>query len=100
LLREGAIMAIDSWRIPMAIPAVVALLLLRLRYDMSESPRWLLSRGRIKETNTMLEKLGLTPIRHPEIDLTSGTQRDLLHAFNNRKILSRSALFVSLWFLL
>ena len=100
LLREGAIMGIDSWRILMIIPAVVALLLLRLRYDMSESPRWLLSRGRIKETNIILEKLGLAPIRHPEIDLTSGTRRDLLHAFNNRKILSRSALFVSLWFLL
>ena len=59
LLREGAIMAIDSWRILTAIPAVVALLLFRLRYDMSESPRWLLSRGRIKETNTITREIRL-----------------------------------------
>src|SRR6185437_2497553 len=100
LLREGAIMGIDSWRILMVIPAVVALLLLRLRYDMSESPRWLLSRGRTKETNALLTKLGLAPIRNPEIESTSVTRRDLLHALNNRKILSRSALFAGLWFLI
>jgi putative MFS transporter len=104
LLEQGNIMGIDSWRIIMAIPTVVALLLLRLRYSMLESPRWLLSKGRIKETNMVLVKLGLAPIQNQEVihDSTTIAPRKtkmLLHSFNNRRVLSRASLFVSLWFL-
>lgn len=100
LMQQGEIMGVDSWRILTALPAVVAMLLLWLRYDMSESPRWLLSRGRIKETNALLAKLGLAPIRNPAISSTSRRRGNVLQAFNNRKILSRSTLFVGLWFLI
>ena len=58
LLQHGKIMGIDSWRILMAIAATVALLLIRLRYGMPESLSWLVSKGRIKEANTLLVKLG------------------------------------------
>lgn len=68
LLQQGKTMGIDSWRILMAISAAVALLLLRLRYGMPESPRWLLSKGRIKESSTLLVKLGLLPIQSQETD--------------------------------
>jgi MFS transporter, putative metabolite:H+ symporter len=103
LLQQDKIMGIDSWRILMAIPAAVALLLLRLRYSMLESPRWLLSKGRIKETNMVLVKLGLAPIQNQEIiDSTTiaRTKKNILHSFNNRRVLSRTSLFVSVWFLI
>ena len=102
LLQQGNIMGIDSWRILMAIPAAVALLLLRLRYSMLESPRWLLSKGRIKETNMVLVKLGLAPIQNREIiDSTIITRKNsILHPFNNKRVLSRMSLFVSVWFLI
>lgn len=100
LLQQDKIMEIDSWRIVMAIPAVVALLLLGLRYDMLESPRWLLSKGRIKETSLLLVKLGLPPIQNQEIDSPSIPRRNVLHSFNNIKVLSRMSLFVGVWFLI
>ena len=100
LMQQGEIIGIDSWRILTALPAVVAMLLLWLRYDMSESPRWLLSRGRIKETNASLLKLGLAPIRNPAINSISRSRKNVIQAFNNKKILSRSSLFISLWFLI
>jgi putative MFS transporter len=100
LLQQDKIMGIDSWRIVMAIPAVVALLLLRLRYDMLESPRWLLSKGRIKETSLLLVKLGLPPIQNQEIDSPSIPRRNVLHSFNNIKVLSHMSLFVGVWFLI
>lgn len=102
LLQEEEIMGIDSWRILMAFPAAVAVLLFQLRFSMMESPRWLLSKGRISETNILLMKLGLRPIRDREIDsaTTTITRRNALHTFNNRKVLSRMLLFVCVWFLI
>jgi putative MFS transporter len=106
LLQESKILGIDSWRIVMIIPAAVALVLLRLRFGMLESPRWLLSKGKIKETNMVLEKLGLAPIEDQDIksDITNTaavTRRNvLLYALNNKKVLSRMFLFISAWFLI
>jgi MFS transporter, putative metabolite:H+ symporter len=102
LLQQGKMMGIDGWRVLMGIPGVIALLLLPLRYGMSESPRWLLSKGRIKETSSLLVKLGLsTPIKNQVIDSTSIPQRkNVLRSFNNRKVLSRMSLFAGVWFLI
>jgi MFS transporter, putative metabolite:H+ symporter len=88
LLQQGKTMGIDSWRILMAVSAAVALLLLRLRYGMPESPRWLLSKGRIKESSTLLVKLGLPPIQSQETDSIIIACRNVMPAFN-RKVLSR-----------
>ena len=100
VLLQHKIMGIESWRIVMAIPGVVALLLFRLRYDMLESPRWLLSKGWIKETSLLLVKLGLPPIQNQEIDSPSIPRRNVPHSFNNIKVLSRMSLFVGVWFLI
>lgn len=83
----------------MAIPAAVALLLLRLRYGMPESLRWLVSKGRIKEANTLLVKLGLPPIQSQETDSITIARRNVTSAFN-RKVLSRTSLFIGVWFLI
>jgi putative MFS transporter len=102
LIQEDKILGIDSWRILMAIPAAVAILLLPLRFSMWESPRWLLSRGKISETNILLVKLGLQPIRDKGVDsaATTTTRRNALHTFNKRKVFSRMLLFVCVWFLI
>ena len=106
LLHESKIIGVDSWRIVMVIPAVVALLLLGLRYNMLESPRWLVSKMKIKETNMVLVKLGLAPIEVQEIksdntDTAAVTRRNvLLYALSNNKILSRMFLFICAWFLI
>ena len=100
--QQGKMMGIEGWRVLMAIPGVIALLLLPLRYGMSESPRWLLSKGRIKETSLLLVKLGLPPpIKNQAFDSSSIPQRkNVLRSFNNRKVLSSMSLFAGVWFLI
>jgi len=100
LLQENKILGIESWRILMGIPGVVAILLLQLRFSIWESPRWLLSRGRISETNILLVKLGLRPVQDQEINSAATTQRNAWHIFNNREVFSRMSLFVCVWFLI
>ena len=86
----------------MGIPGVIALVLLPLRYGMPESPRWLLSKGRIKETSLLLVRLGLPPpIKNQVNDSSSIPQRkNVLRSFNNRKVLSSMSLFAGVWFLI
>jgi putative MFS transporter len=95
-------MGIEGWRTIMAIPGVVALLLIPLRYGMSESPRWMLSKGRVEETNMLLSKLDLSPIQNQDNDSAkiAGRRRSIVHAFKNKKISSRMSLFIGVWFLI
>jgi MFS family permease len=99
LLQQYKIMGIEGWRVLMAIPGVVALLLIPLRYGMSESPRWMLSKGRIKETNRLLAELGVSPIQNQDIDSAKITRRrSIVYTFKNKKVLSRMSLFIGVWF--
>ena len=102
LQQQGKMMGIEGWRVLMGIPGVIALLLLPLRYGMSESPRWLLSKGRLKETSSLLVKLGLPPpIKNQVIDSSSiPPRKNVLRSFNNRKVLSSMSLFAGVWFLI
>ena len=102
LQQQGKMMGIEGWRVLMGIPGVIALLLLPLRYGMSESPRWLLSKGRIRETSLLLMKLGLPPpIKNQVHDSSSIPQRkNVLRSFSNRKVLSSMSLFAGVWFLI
>ena len=62
------VVKIESWRIILAIAVVPALIALILRMDMPESLRWLISKGKTKEANRLLIKLGLDPITHHGIE--------------------------------
>jgi putative MFS transporter len=64
LIQEGQSgkMVIEPWRVILGLAAVPALIGLVLRLKMQESLRWLLSRGRLKETNQSLIALGMQRI--------------------------------------
>ena len=48
----------DSWRYMLAVMAVPALLFFLLLFLIPESPRWLLGKGRTKESKQVFERLG------------------------------------------
>ena len=54
LLRD---MGPDAWRIMVASPAVFAIITLLCRLGTPESPRWLLSRGRVGEARAVIKKV-------------------------------------------
>ena len=60
------VVQIEGWRIILAIAVLPALIALILRIGMPESLRWLISKGKIKEANRLLIKLGLDPITRRE----------------------------------
>ena len=64
LLRLGP----DGWRWLLACPAVPAAILVLLRIGTPESPRWLLSQGRVEEAEAVMRKVrqALRPARMPE----------------------------------
>ncbi|WP_336711236.1 MFS transporter [Arthrobacter sp. USHLN218] len=54
LLRD---MGPDAWRIMVASPALFAIITLLCRLGTPESPRWLLSRGRVDEADAVIKKV-------------------------------------------
>lgn len=78
---------IDGWRIILAIAVIPALFALILRMNMSESLRWLISKGKMKEANRLLIKLGLDPItrqgvvNHPEMENATNKVSDVTKEF-------------------
>ncbi len=71
---------IESWRIILVIAVVPALIALILRMGMPESLRWLISKGKTKEANRLLIKLGLDPVaRHRNVtqsDMENDSNKD------------------------
>lgn len=59
----------DSWRWILASPALFAVVWLLARWFMPESPRWLMSRGRVDEASAVLKMIGdnvVLPDRHDD----------------------------------
>ncbi|MDR7303554.1 MFS transporter [Haloactinomyces albus] len=47
----------DAWRLMLASPAIFAVITLLLRLGTPESPRWLLSKGRVEEARAAIKKV-------------------------------------------
>ena len=81
----------------LGIAGIVALVSLPFRLRMPESPRWLLSKGRLEETNDTLISIGAAPLQ------AAGAEVRRKHAigFLRNGLVLRRILFLSVvWFLI
>lgn len=106
--HKHALMNIDGWRIIMGIPGVIALISLLFSARMPESPRWLLSKGKFKETNLVLVSLGIRPLEKEGEGKEEGMEKTsfnkekfslLLRLFKNKQLLFRILFLTAIWFL-
>jgi MFS family permease len=99
----------NGWRWMYAIGAVLALIAIVLRYELPESPRWLVSRGRVDEADAVVSNMeraarrrGPLPDSEPLPEATVSQARGLAsyrELFADPVYRARIALLVVLWFL-
>src|SRR6266852_3312473 len=97
----------NGWRIMYAIGAVLALVGVLLRFQLPESPRWLISRGRVDEADTIVAGMEERARRRmpdlpapAEIPVQTGATRiPYAEIFGNKLYLSRTILLLVVWFL-
>jgi MFS family permease len=97
-----------GWRVMYGIGAMLAILGLVLRFDLPESPRWLISRGRLLEADrvvSQMEQHALTRIRElppvgPELPVRAVKSKvGYLEIFGNSLYLKRTILLMVIWLL-
>jgi MFS family permease len=98
----------SGWRWMYGIGALLALIGVVLRFRLPESPRWLISRGRVQEAESIVaameerarRRLDQLPPPATEIEVQSGETRvPYAEIFGNRLYLMRTILLVVVWFL-
>jgi len=98
----------NGWRIMYGIGAFLALVGILLRFQLPESPRWLISRGRVDEADKIVtgmeerarRKVPDLPAPAAEIPVQAGATRiPYAEIFGNRLYLRRTILLVIVWFL-
>jgi MFS family permease len=108
ITASGPQFAGNGWRIMYGIGALLALVGILLRFQLPESPRWLISRGRVDEADkivtAMEERARRTvpdlPAPANEIPVQAGATRiPYAEIFGNNLYLMRTILLVIVWFL-
>ena len=98
----------NGWRIMYGIGAVLALIGILLRLELPESPRWLISRGRVDEADGIVtgmeerarRRVSSLPAPAAEIPVQAGATRiSYAEIFGNRLYLTRTVLLFVIWFL-
>src|SRR5437764_8096942 len=98
----------NGWRIMYGIGAVLALVGILLRFQLPESPRWLISHGQVDKADAIVtgmeerarRKVPNLPEPAAEIPVqTSATRIPYAEIFSNRLYLMRTVLLVVIWFL-
>ncbi|MDS0256736.1 MFS transporter [Thermoplasmatales archaeon AK] len=96
----------DGWRYLFAIPAIIAVAIVFVRFSMPETPRWLLMKGREDEAQEVVKEMELfaerkigklpeIPKYMPEMPLDHFPTREIL----SRKYGARLAVVATFWFL-
>src|SRR6266705_4552867 len=105
---SGPVFQGPGWRIMYGIGALLAVIGILLRFQLPESPRWLISRGRVDEADrivTSMEeraRMSLPDLPAPaaEIPVQAAAARiSYAEIFSNRLYLQRTILLVIVWFL-
>ncbi|HVX01747.1 MAG TPA: MFS transporter, partial [Nitrososphaera sp.] len=96
-LLQGQFLGVEGWRIVLGIAGVVALACLPFRLQMPESPRWLASKGKFRETNDVLRSMGMAKLES-STPVERKTHRDF-QSLKSKTSLLRIAFLVSVWFL-
>jgi len=101
--------AVNGWRVMYGIGALLALVGLLLRISLPESPRWLITKGRIDEAEKIVEvmetkasrKLGKLPELPETIPAYVAERYSYIDAlrsiFNNRTYVKRFVILVLMW---
>lgn len=105
---NGAQFLGNGWRYMYAIGTLLALAGVLLRFQLPESPRWLISRGRTAEANRIVtsmeerarRKLPELPPPAEALPVQEGSTRvPYAEIFGNRLYISRTVFLVIVWFL-
>lgn len=108
ITASGAQFVGNGWRIMYGIGAVLALVGILLRFQLPESPRWLIARGRIQEADAIVtnmeerarRKVPNLPAPAAELPVhKSTTPVPYTEIFRNSLYLRRTILLVVVWFL-
>jgi MFS family permease len=98
----------NGWRIMYGIGAVLALVGILMRFQLPESPRWLISRGRVDEADRVVtdmeerarRRLPNLPPPAAELPVQGISERvPYAEIFSNRLYLRRTIFLVIVWFL-
>ena len=98
----------NGWRIMYGIGTILALVGILLRFQLPESPRWLISRGRVDEADRIVtgmeerarRRMPNLPAPAAELPVQGvGDRIPYTEIFSNRVYLTRTILLVVVWFL-
>ena len=96
-LLSEKLFVLEGWRIVLGIAGIVALISLPFRVRMPESPRWLLSKGRLEETNDTLISIGAAPLQATSAEVR---RKHALNFLRNGLVLRRILFLSIVWFLI
>lgn len=86
----------EVWRWMLASSAVPALILLLMRLNSPESPRWLISKGRIKEAEAIVDKFFGENVRIDDLQLEENKKTNIKELFS-KNYRTRSAFAGLFW---
>lgn len=87
-------LGVNSWRYMLLIGGVFALIIFFFRITLPESPRWLVSKGRIKEAQEIMKKVtGQSVVLEPET-----TSKPKLSKLFSKSLFKRTFFVCGFWF--
>ncbi len=108
LTPTGPVFAGNGWRIMYFIGALLALIGILMRFQLPDSPRWLISRGRVDEAEKIVtdmedrarKTVPNLPEPAAELPVLAGSTRiPYIEILSNRLYLTRTVLLFVVWFL-
>lgn len=87
-----------AWRYMLLVGAILAAIVLVMRSDVPESPRWLRSRGRVKEANDIMEALTAEQGSYFNLDSLKTAEKSNWHELFSARMVKQTIFCCSFWF--